>query len=102
MYCSSNALLIFVQPVLLRSSHTQRLSQGRLLHSHMATAELALGTIGFCESLYQFWESFPFNVIFVGHALYCTVAGSDFKNRWLLHLLVSEAQYFQPSTPSAK
>jgi hypothetical protein len=66
----------------------------------MATAELALGTIGFCESLNEFWKSLPFEYIFVGHALYCTVAGSDFKNRWLLHLLVSGVQYLQPNPPS--
>jgi hypothetical protein len=66
----------------------------------MATAEFALGTITICESLNEFWQSLPFQVLFVGHALYCTVAGSEFKNRWLLHLLVSEDDCLQPSFTS--
>jgi hypothetical protein len=48
-----------------------------------ATATVAL------ESALQFWNSVPFRWMFVGHALYCTAAGSEFKDRWLLHLLVS-------------
>lgn len=50
---------------------------------------LAGASIGALQSSLDFWNSLPFKVLFVGHALYCTAAGTEFKDRWLLHLLVS-------------
>jgi hypothetical protein len=51
-----------------------------------ANTDLLIGTL---QSSLEFWNSLPFNICFVGHALYATSAGGEFKDRWLLHLLVS-------------
>jgi hypothetical protein len=37
----------------------------------------------------EFWGSPSFDWLFVGHALFCCLAGPEFKDRWLVHLLVS-------------
>jgi hypothetical protein len=49
-------------------------------------------TISALESSNTFWSSLNFYYTFVGHALFCTLPGSEFKDRWLVHLLVSVSQ----------
>jgi hypothetical protein len=39
-------------------------------------------------SAYEFWRGVPFKWSFGGHALYCVLAGPEFKDRWLVHLVV--------------
>lgn len=57
-----------------------------LTMTDLAPPDLLIGTL---QSSLAFWNSLPFNICFVGHALYATSAGAEFKDRWLLHLLVS-------------
>lgn len=51
-----------------------------------ANTDLLVGTL---QSSLEFWNRLPFNICFVGHALYATSAGGEFKDRWLLHLLLT-------------
>lgn len=41
------------------------------------------------SSANDFWKWLDFKTVFIGHALFCCLAGGQFKNRWLIHLLVS-------------
>lgn len=41
------------------------------------------------EQSQEFWQSLPFHYLFIGHALYCALPGGEFKDKWLVHLLVS-------------
>lgn len=52
-------------------------------------AEWQNATINALEGAHAFWSSIPFHYAFVGHALFCTMSGPEFKNKWLVHLLVS-------------
>lgn len=54
--------------------------------------DLQAATIAALESSNTFWNSLDFHYLFIGHALFCTLSGSEFKDRWLVHLLVSVSQ----------
>lgn len=51
---------------------------------------LASSTIDALEGANALWSSLPFHYVFIGHALFCTLAGPEFKSKWLVHLLVSQ------------
>lgn len=61
----------------------------------MATAsdtwpnDLGAVTIDALESSRAFWHTLPFQYLFIGHALFCSLPGAQFKDKWLVHLLVS-------------
>lgn len=63
-------------------------------------ADLQTDAIAALEASNTFWSSIPFTYLFIGHALFCTLSGSDFKDRWLVHLLVSRAESREPTTPA--
>jgi len=62
----------------------------------MATAsgtwpnDLGAVTIDALESSRAFWHALPFHYLFIGHALFCSLPGGQCKDKWLVHLLVSQ------------
>ena len=41
------------------------------------------------NSAYWFWTAVPFTWVFIGHSLFCAMAVPQFRNRFLVHYIVS-------------